>query len=142
MIAEELQQQIGELGQRYWEGRTNFLIRYWTYLDRGLDVFNKFKYYIGFPIATAAIFPFMKGHMFWLIGLVIIGLPILIAIGRYQLHKVAKTTEYVNAISGSIFQFKPMELSIEQVNLLKEILKQLQGGNLENAKVPKMSNEA
>ena len=121
MIAEDLTKQLEELGNAYWEGRENYFIRYWTYLDRGLEVFNKFKYYIGFPIAVAAIFPFMKDHMVWVIGLTIIGLPVLIIVGRYQLHKVAKTTEYVNAISGSIFQFKPMELTIEQVQILKDI---------------------
>ena len=117
MIIEDLQKQIDSLGQKYWEGRENYFIRYWTYLDRGLEVFNKFKYYIGFPIAVAAIFPFMKDHMIWVIGLTIIGLPVLIIVGRYQLHKVAKTTEYVNAISGTIFQFKGFELGIEQVKL-------------------------
>src|SRR3990167_2978013 len=121
MIAEDLQKQIDSLGQQYWEGRENYLLRYWTYLDRGLEVFNKFKYYIGFPIAVGAFFPFMKGHLIWLGGVMVIGLPILILIGRYQLHKVAKTTEYVNAISGTLFQFKGMELGIEQINILKEI---------------------
>ena len=121
MVFDDIQKQLEALGGLYWEGKENFLIRYWTYLDRGLDIFNKFKYYLGFPLAAVAIFPFMKDHMIWLVGLVIVGLPILILIGRYQLHKISKTTEYVNAISGSIFQFKPMELTIEQVKILKEI---------------------
>lgn len=121
MIAEDLTKQITELGEKHWEGRENYLIRYWVYLDRGLDTFNQFKYYIGFPLAAGAFIPFLADKLSWLIVLSILGLPVLIVVGRYRLHKVNKTTEYVNAISGSIFQFKPMQLSIEQVSLLKEI---------------------
>ena len=125
MITDELREQIDTLGQKYWEGRENLFIRYWTYLDRGLDMFNQFKYYIGFPLVAAAFIPFLEGKTPWLVALTIVGLPILILAGRYKLHKINKTTEYVNAISGSIFQYKPMELSIEQVNLLKEISNKL-----------------
>lgn len=120
-IAEQLQEQITELGHMYWEGKENFFIRYWIYLDRGLDVFNKFKYYLGLPLLAAGIFPFLKGHWVWLASITLGGLPFLIIAGRYQLQKINKTTQYVNSITGDIFQFKPMQLSIEQVNLLKEI---------------------
>src|SRR3990167_1102149 len=99
MITDELREQIDTLGQKYWEGRENLFIRYWTYLDRGLDMFNQFKYYIGFPLVAAAFIPFLEGKTPWLVALTIVGLPILILAGRYKLHKINKTTEYVNAIS-------------------------------------------
>ena len=122
--ADELQQQITSLGEKYWEGRENFFIRYFTYMERGLGVFNQFKYYIALPYATYYTFEFMKdyaGALFWIPLMILGGLPILVIIGRYQLQKMNKTTEYVNTISGSIFQYKPMQLSIEQVQLLTEI---------------------
>src|SRR3990167_8081502 len=106
MIAEELEQQISALGEKYWEGRENYFIRYWTYMERGLSVFNQFKYYIALPYATYYTFEFMKNTewcaLFWIPVMIIGGLPILIIVGRYQLHKINKTTEYVNTISGSI----------------------------------------
>ncbi len=131
MIAEELQKQLSELGLKYWEGNENKFIRYWNYLDRGLDVFNKFKYYIGFPLAMAAIFPFMKGHYLVLALLVIAGLPILVLVGYYHLHKISRANQYVNSIKGDIFQFKPLELSIEQVNILKDIRENTGNGKIQ-----------
>ena len=62
MIAEDLGKQITELGLKYWEGNENKFLRYLNYLDRGLGWFNKFRYYIGFPLAAAAIFPLIKDH--------------------------------------------------------------------------------
>ena len=121
MVAEDIQKIIGELGLNYWEGKENLLIRYWTYIKRGLGVFNEFKYYIALPYATYYTIPFMKGDLWWIPLMIVTGLPVLLIIGRYDLYKIAKTTEYVNAINGSIFQFKPMEMNIEQINLLKEI---------------------
>ncbi len=121
MITDDLRKQLDELGQTHWEGKQNYFIRYWVYLDNGLEVFNKFKYYIGFPLAAGALLPFLEGKFAWLVGLTILGLPILIVVGRYKLQKVDKTMQYVQTISGNLFQFKPMELSLEQVDLLKDI---------------------
>lgn len=129
MIADDLQKQIDSLGEKYWEGKENYFIRYWTYLQRGLEVFNQFKYYIALPYATYYTMEFMKnssvGALYWILGMIIGGLPILVIVGRYQLHKINKTTAYVNTIMGDIFQYKPMQLSIEQVQLLREIKESL-----------------
>jgi hypothetical protein len=126
-VADELQEQITGLGEKYWEGKENFFIRYFTYMERGLGVFNQFKYYIALPFATYYTFEFMKayGSLFWIPLMIIGGLPILIIVGRYQLQKMNKTTDYVNTITGSIFQYKPMQMSIEQVKYLKEIRDEL-----------------
>lgn len=131
MIAEDLQKQIDELGQKYWEGKENVVIRYITYLRRGNALFNEFKNYLMFIFAsywtvkTAEYWLKLGIPEYWLIIgfaiLVPIGLVIFLLLGRYDLHKMGKTTQYVNQITGDIFQFKPMELSIEQVNLLKDI---------------------
>lgn len=129
MIVDDLQKQIDELGSLYWEGKQNFFIRYWTYLDRGLEMFNKFKYYIGFPLAAGALIPFLADKLGWLVSLTIVGLPILIIAGRYDMHKISKTRAYVSTIMGDIFQFKPIQLTIEQVNLLKEIRDELKKRN-------------
>ena len=139
MIAEQLQKQLDELGNVYWEGSENSFIRYITYLRRGNSLFNEFKNYIIFAFAsywtvkTSGIWLSWAVSDSWLLTgfsiLIPIGLAIFLLVGRYDLHKMQKTTDYVQTISGSIFKYKPMELSIEQVNLLKEIRDSLKNDN-------------
>ena len=129
MIAEDLQKQITELGELYWEGKENSFIRHVTYLRRGNALFNEFKNYIMFAFAsywtvkTSDIWLAWALSDSWLITgfliLIPIGLVGFLLVGRYDLHKVAKTTDYVQTMSGSIFKYKPMELNIEQVNEIK-----------------------
>ena len=135
MIAEELRQQLDGLGEIYWEGRENYLIRYVTYLRRGNQLFNEFKNYIMFAFASYWTVKTSDIWLAWALSdsllvagfliLIPIGLGIFLLLGRYDLYKMNKTTDYVQTISGSIFKYKPMELSIEQVNLLKEIRDEL-----------------
>lgn len=135
MVTDELTKQLDNLGQKYWEGKENFIIRYITYLRRGNGLFNEFKNYLMFIFAS---YWTVKTSDYWLgwalaeswlvIGFIIlipIGLLIFLLVGRYDLHKVSKTTEYIQQISGSLFQFKPLELGIEQTNEIKELRKDI-----------------
>ena len=131
MVSEDLQKQLTELGEKYWQGKENFIIRYITYLRRGNALFNEFKNYLMFifasywTIKTSDLWLGWALSETWLIlgfaTAVPIGLIIFLLMGRYDLHKMGKTTQYVNQMTGDIFQFKPLELSLEQVGLLKEI---------------------
>lgn len=114
----------------YWTGRKNRIVRYWTYLERGFDLINKGRYFIlaifGVYIALKLINPL------WLVLMFIVGIPVMILIGRYYLHRVVKVQEWVNVTFGSVLGFnqynievRQMELLEKQVELLEKIEKKL-----------------
>lgn len=107
----------------YWEGRQNILIRLWTYTKIGLQQINEFKY------VAAAIFgiyyTFKLANPFWLIVMFFISIPCLILIGRWWLHRGAKTAEWVNTHFGSVIGYNSYNLQIKQTELLEKILKKL-----------------
>lgn len=111
----------------YWVGRSNVLIRFWTYIKVGLGQVNDFKY-VGAAI-FGAYYTLKLANPVWLIVMTAISLPILCVFGRWWLYKGAKTSEYVTTSQGSVLEYKPFNLQVDQVELLQAILDELKSKN-------------
>ena len=114
---------IEEYLPEYWEGRTNTVVRYWVYLNRGLDVANQLKYVVAGILALYVILKFT--NPIWMAVMFIISLPILTFIGRWHLYKAAKSQEYITTIKGSVTGYSNYNAQVEIVVLLKQILAKL-----------------
>lgn len=114
---------IDEYVPQYWEGRKNILIRYYIYALKGLGQVNEFKYLAAGILATYYTLKFT--NPIWMLWIFSISIPVLIIIGRWQLHKVSKVTEWVNTQFGSVNGYNGYNMQIEQIELLEKILEQL-----------------
>lgn len=114
-------QPIDEYVPSYWEGPKNILIRYYVYAQRGLSLINDFKYLVAGIMAGYVILKFASP--IWMLWIGLISLPILILIGRWQLHKVQKVSEWVGTQFGSVTKYNSYNMSIRQLEILEEILK-------------------
>ena len=96
----------------HWRGWKNRLIRYYYYINTGLNVFNNFKYLV------AAIFGiYWTLHLknpYWLLIMGGLSIPILAGIGHYSVHHVNKVMNWLDVRFGSYY-------SLKQITLLEEI---------------------
>jgi hypothetical protein len=103
----------------YWEGNRNILIRFWTYIKVGLNLINDYKY-VG--AAVFGVYYTLKlNNWLWLVLMFIITLPLLLFIGRWWLHKGAKTSEFIVNQKGTVLGYQVYNAQIEIIKLLKEI---------------------
>ena len=106
-----------------WTGTKNKLIRYYFYCNRGLDVFNNFRYVI---MAVFGIYYTLHLHQpLWLIGMIIISVPILTIIGYYSVHHIGKVIDWLNIKFSSHYGKYTYELMENQLSELKEITREL-----------------
>lgn len=118
--------QIKDFVPEFWEGKTNILVRGWTYLNRGLDVFNQLKY-VG--AGVIALYVLLKlTEPIWIGIMFVVSLPILTIIGRWHLFKASKTQEFVTTVKGSVIGYNNYNLQVLQVELLEKILSKLENG--------------
>jgi len=57
----------------------------------------------------------------------LVSIPILIAVGYYNIHKVAKVSEQLSVKHGTHYNIKQFEMLEEQLAILKEIRDRLRG---------------
>jgi hypothetical protein len=114
---------LKELTPKYWEGRENILIRLWIYTQRGLGMVNEWKYLVAGIMAGYVILKFT--NPLWMLVIGAISLPILILLGRWQLHKVAKVSEWVGVQHGSVLGYNSYNLQVRTLETLEAILKKL-----------------
>ncbi len=100
----------------YWEGGKNKAIRYWYYNQKGLELFNQFKYLI------AAIF-----GVYWtlkldqpilLVVMFAVSVPFLSLAGWVQVHHVGKVVDFLSVQFSTHF-------GRYQITLLEEIRDEL-----------------
>ena len=116
-------EKIEDLIPEFWEGKQNIFNRYWTYLKKGLDLITEARYLIISILGGYAVLKLT--NPWWLAVMFIVSIPILIVAGRWYLYKVSRVQEFVTTIKGSVLGYKPYNLSVEQVDLLKQILNEL-----------------
>lgn len=100
----------------YWIGWQNKLIRYFYYLNRGVDIFNQFKYL--FALIFGIYFTFKLKNPMLILVMSAISLPLLMIFGYLQTHKIGKVNDWLG-VKFSTFYGK------YNFELLKEILKEL-----------------
>ena len=125
----------GEYLAEYWEGAQNKFVRYWLYLRKGMGLFNEWKNYIMFVFAS---YWTVKTSNLWLgyglteswllIGFTVgvpVGLLILLFLGRWDLYRVSKPQEYINAQHGSVTGYNGYNMQIRMIEQQDEIIKLL-----------------
>lgn len=132
-----------DLLQKYWEGRTNRIARYWMYLRNANSAMNEFRSYgyilTGLYLGT----PFLHGK--WLLTLsilgaiVIISIPLMIFFGRWLLYKAQPAQEYAQKTKGSPYQYKVEDSTIEMaanIKFIKELFEYYEKNPKNNRRIP------
>ena len=113
----------------YWEGSENRIIRLWVYALRGLQMLNEFKYLIA---GLIALFVILKiANPVWIGIGVIVSIPPLIILGRWQLKKAAKVDQWVSTEYGSVLKYNDYNIKVDTLKILKEISEKLDKLNKE-----------
>ena len=114
---------IEEYYPKYWEGKENIFVRYWVYLNRGLDMITQARYLILGILGLYAVLKFT--NPIWMAVMFFISLPILIIIGRWQLYKVSKTQEFITNTKGTVLGYTGYNMQVRTIELLEQISKKL-----------------
>ena len=96
----------------HWTGTKNRLIRYYFYMNTGLNVFNNFKY-----LVAAILGLYWMLHLKNPVMLLImfgVSVPCLGIIGYYSIHHINKVMNWLDVRFGSYY-------TLQQINLLMEI---------------------
>ena len=123
---------------RYWEGPSNRFARYFTYWQRGMGWLNEgrlYFYLIGGGLFTATyieIFGFKIPVEFVILG-AIVGIPIIIFIGRWDLFRLNKAREFISVQHGNITRFQGHNMNVTQTALMAAIAEKL-GVDVEKVK--------
>ena len=105
---------------QYWNGPENWFVRIWTYFFNGINVINQGKYLIG--LLGLGIFKSDVTFTWQMLALgVIIGTPIIIIVGRWDMFKATKARQFIQGQHGSITQFQNHNMAVVQTALMAEI---------------------
>ena len=104
----------------YWEGKQNIVNRYWTYLKKGLDLITEARYLIISILGGYAVLKLTDP--LWLVAMFGVSIPILTVVGRWYLIHVSKAQEFVTTVKGSVLGYKPYNISVENLEIQREIL--------------------
>ena len=119
-----------EYNKTYDKGLLNHGIRSWFYLRAGLDMVNDFKYLVA---GILAFYYAVKLDSIPLLVLIfIVSIPLLVALGFFHTHKMAKALEWTGMMFSSYFARHNVDLQenqaqhlSEQTELLQQILAEL-----------------
>jgi hypothetical protein len=113
----------GDLKKRYWDGKQNQLIRYYYYSQRGLALFNEFRYV--FMVIFGVYLAMKLTNPVWLVVMFAVSLPLLIGVGWLAVHKVSKVVDWLNVEFATHWGRYTFTLQELQNKLLEDILKEL-----------------
>lgn len=97
---------------KHWLGWKNKFIRYYFYINTGLNVFNNFKYLVAAILGLYWMLH-LKNPIVLLI-MFFVSVPFLGIIGYYSIHHINKVMDWLGVKFGSYY-------SIQQFELFKEI---------------------
>jgi len=105
--------------QNYLKGKENFFIRMYFYLNSGLTIVNNFRNLI---LGIFALYYTLKlTNPLWLVGMFILSVPVLIVIGNYNVHRMAKVNEWLSMKFSTHFGIKQFEYIEKTPKLLTQI---------------------
>ena len=114
----------------YWEGPSNRFARYTTYLSRGFGRFNEISKYLQIVLASwwTTKYVVIWGYSIspnWILVASIIGFPVLMAIGRWDLFKLQKAIEFITMQKSTITGYGGYNMTVKSLQVQQEILKEL-----------------
>lgn len=107
-----------ELQLKYWDGAVNFLCRLWFYFIRGLEIFDKFKYF--FIVFGGLYYLIGKKHLFLMVAVSVVAVPVIMVMGFFTVHKLGGVLDYLNTKFSTYSANKQIELLEEIRDLLNE----------------------
>lgn len=110
---------LGGPQEKYYEGRKNQIIRYYYYLNTGLQLVNEWKYIGAFIFALYYTLK-LTNPVFLAVMLIIIA-PILAVMGWVKVNHIAKVTDWLTVELGTYWSRRGYELQEDIIKTLKEI---------------------
>ncbi len=108
----------------YWDGNKNKIIRYYFYVQRGLALFNEFRYL--FMVIFGIYFALKLTNPAWFVLMFVVSVPLLIIAGWVSVHHIGKVIDYLTIEFSTHF-------SRYQYTLLEEIRDEIKkNGNSNN----------
>lgn|SRR3990167_1107082 len=110
--------------EKYQWGLKNNLVRFYYYLQKGLELLNEFKY---LGAAIIGLYIVLKLKAGWqMVGMAVVAIPILTAVGYWWVHRAQKSVEYFNLKFASHFSQYTLKIQERQIHLLEEAVKRLE----------------
>lgn len=108
---------------QYLKGKENWFIRMFFYLKSGNGVLNEFRYLI---LGIMGMYAVLKlTNPLWLIGMFLICVPILIVLGNYWTHRMAKVSEWLSlkfSTHYAIKQYNMQEATLRELRTIRKYL--------------------
>lgn len=112
-----------DLKKKYWDGNGNKVIRYYFYSQRGLALFNEFRYL--FMLIFGIYITMKLTNPFWLVGMFTVSVPLLCVVGYVSVHHVSKVMDWLSIEFSTYWGRRSYTLLEDQVKHLKEIVDEL-----------------
>ncbi len=108
-----------EFDERYLKGFENKGIRYFYYLNQGLNILNQFR---NLFLGIIALYIALKlENVTWLIIMFLPALLILTVVGYYTVHKMNTVNEWIGIRFSTHFAKRQFDYTQKQMELLEEI---------------------
>lgn len=108
-----------EFDEQFFPGVENRAIRYYYYVQRGLDILNSFRNL--FLVIFAAYFA-LKLDSYWvLVGMFIVSLAVLFIVGFYATHRVNRVLDWLGLRFATHYGIKQFNLTQGIYDTLQEI---------------------
>jgi hypothetical protein len=102
-----------------WDGKKNKAIRWYFYSQRGLALFNEFRYLF---MLIFGVYVLMKmTNPIWLLIMFLVSFPILCLAGWFQVHHMARVINWLDIEFASFWSRYSFELQERQVKALEDI---------------------
>ena len=102
----------------YWNGPKNKLIRYYFYCQRGLDLFNNFRYV--FMAIFGVYYTLKLKNPDILLGMLLASIPMLMLIGYWSVHHIGKVIDWLNIKFSTHYGMMNIDLLTEIRDELKK----------------------
>ena len=113
-----------ENSEKYWDGPKNKAIRYYFYVQKGLELLNEFRYLI---MSIFAIYYALKLTNIWLIPIMfLLAIPALTLFGWLSVHHMRKVMEYLGIEFATHWARYTYELQEKQIKLLEQLNEKLE----------------
>ena len=104
---------------QYLTGIKNWFIRCYFYLEQGLNVLNIFR---NLFLGIFAVYIALKlSNYLYMLGMFALAVPILIIVGYYSVHHIAKIKEWLGIKFSTHYAMQSFNYSKDTVELLQKI---------------------
>ena len=125
---------------KYFDGLSNRIIRWYFYQQRGLAILNELRYLV---MCIFGIYMVMKWSNPWLMAVMFVGsIPVLVFIGWIQTHRMSKTLDYLSTAYATYWAKYGFELQERQTWACEAIDKKLDVLGSKNKKHVKIDPDA